>query len=299
MSIPEGKLDTWSKQGSITQSSNTYASIKGVLEDSNTPYAGKVAVYLQGSYGNHTNVYGVESDIDIVCCLESAFQYDLSAMNAASQDNFQATHPTNATYGFSQFKADVTAQLKKAYGSDVSLGTKAIRIKANGTRRDADVLPCMNFRRYSKSSTGNDRNYYEGIYFVKSDGKSVNNFPVQHYDNCVAKHQATNHYFKRTVRIFKNMRNRLIEHEIIKPGVAPSYFIEGMLWNVPKELFDASYSATVQACMAWLKKADSTKLVCANELYYLIRDNSDVCWNEADFVTFRAAVQDLWDNWYE
>src|SRR5258708_38563219 len=121
MAIPESQLETWSKQGSITQSSNTYASIKSVLEDSNTPFAGKVEVYLQGSYGNHTNVFGVDSDVDIVCCLNSAFQYDLSAMNAAAQDKFQSTHPTNATYGFSQFKADVTAQLKRAYGTDVSL----------------------------------------------------------------------------------------------------------------------------------------------------------------------------------
>lgn len=109
----------------------------------------------------------------------------------------------------------------------------------------------------------------------------------------------TDHYFKRTVRIFKNMRNRLTAYEIIKPGSAPSYFVEGMLWNVPNEYFGANYSATVQTCLAWLKQADSTKLACANDLYWLIRENSDVCWNKADYDAFRAACQDLWDNWYE
>ena len=299
MAIPESQLETWTKQGSIQQSSTTYASIKGVLEDSNAPFAGKVDVYLQGSYGNHTNVYGVESDIDIVCCLNTAFQYDLSRMNAAAQDKFKSTYLTGVKYGFDQFKADLTAHLKKAYETDISHGTKAVRIKANGTRRNADVLPCMGFRRYSKDSNGTDKEYWEGIYFVKSDGKSVNNFPVQHYDNCVEKHQTTDHYFKRTVRIFKNMRNRLTAREIIKPGSAPSYFVEGMLYNVPNEYFGASYSATAQACLAWLKQADSTTLVCANRLYYLLRDDSDVCWNQTDYDAFRAACQDLWDNWYE
>jgi hypothetical protein len=234
-----------------------------------------------------------------VCCLNSAFQYDLSAMTDAAKANFETTHPGSAPYGFAAFKADLAPHLKKAYGSDVSLGSKAIRIKGNGYRRDADVLPCMHFRPYGKNSNGNDRAFWEGIYFVKADGTRVNNFPVQHYDNCVAKHQATNNYFKRTVRIFKNMRNRLTAHEIIKPGSAPSYFVEGMLWNVPNEYFGASYSATVRACLAWLKQADSTKLASANDLYWLIRENSDVCWNKADYDAFRLACQDLWDNRYE
>ena len=293
MSIPESQLERWSKRGSITQSSTTYGSIESVLKDSDAPFAGKVDVYLQGSYGNHTNVYGVESDIDIVCCLKTAFQYDLRALDDTAKSNFQTSY-ADGTYTFNQFKADVTTQLKKAYGSDVTLGTKAIRIKANGYRRDADVLPCMNFRRYWKGSTGS-----EGIYFIKSDGSTVNNFPVQHYDNCVTKNQATNRYFKRTVRIFKNMRNRLVADDVLKPGVAPSYFIEGMLWNVDNVLFDASYSATVQACIAWLKKAERKDLACANDLYYLIRDDSSVCWNDADFVTFYDAVAELWNDWYE
>jgi hypothetical protein len=95
------------------------------------------------------------------------------------------------------------------------------------------------------------------------------------------------------------MRNRLTAHEIIKSGSAPSYFVEGMLWNVPNNLFDTRYSASVRSSLAWLEQADSTKLVCANQLYYLIRDGSDVCWNKADYDAFRAACQDLWNNWYE
>ena len=70
MPIPESQLDTWSHQGSITQSSTTYNAIKGALEDSTTPYAGKnFKVFLQGSYGNDTNIYA-ESDVDIIIRLD-------------------------------------------------------------------------------------------------------------------------------------------------------------------------------------------------------------------------------------
>src|SRR3546814_1044190 len=38
MAIPESQLETWAKQGSVTQSKDTYATIKAALEDSNAPY---------------------------------------------------------------------------------------------------------------------------------------------------------------------------------------------------------------------------------------------------------------------
>ena len=80
MSIPESQLETWSHRGSITQSRDTYNTIKNVLEASNTPYAGKnLKVFLQGSYGNDTNIY-TESDVDIVIRLDDCFQRDLSEL---------------------------------------------------------------------------------------------------------------------------------------------------------------------------------------------------------------------------
>jgi hypothetical protein len=64
MAIPESQLTTWSSQGSITQSANTYATIKLALESGDTTYAGKsYEIFLQGSYGNDTNVYA-DSDVD-------------------------------------------------------------------------------------------------------------------------------------------------------------------------------------------------------------------------------------------
>lgn len=57
MAVPESQLETWSHQGSISQSSSTYATIKRAIEASDTKYADKdYEVFLQGSYGNDTNI---------------------------------------------------------------------------------------------------------------------------------------------------------------------------------------------------------------------------------------------------
>jgi hypothetical protein len=66
LAIPESQLETWSHQGAIVGSRTTYATIKNLLESAATPYAGKLfKVFLQGSYGNDTNIF-TESDVDIV-----------------------------------------------------------------------------------------------------------------------------------------------------------------------------------------------------------------------------------------
>jgi len=41
MGIPESQLETWSHQGSVTQSSSTYETIKRALEAADAKYAGK------------------------------------------------------------------------------------------------------------------------------------------------------------------------------------------------------------------------------------------------------------------
>lgn len=58
MAISEAQLQTWSAQGSVTQSAQTYETIRGVLDDRTSPYYPKIyRIFLQGSYGNDTNIY--------------------------------------------------------------------------------------------------------------------------------------------------------------------------------------------------------------------------------------------------
>lgn len=106
MAIPESQLVTWSHQGSITQSSNTYNTITNVLEATDTPYAGtNFKVFLQGSYGNHTNIY-TESDVDIVIRLDDCWQSDLEALSDDEKAAYKKAF-VGATYTHVDFKRDV------------------------------------------------------------------------------------------------------------------------------------------------------------------------------------------------
>ena len=98
MAIPNSQLDTWSRQGSITQSASTYASVKNALESANALYKDKsFEVFLQGSYGNDTNIHA-ESDVDVVIRLDAVFRGDIDSL---SNEEKTAYHNLpNATYDF-------------------------------------------------------------------------------------------------------------------------------------------------------------------------------------------------------
>lgn len=296
MAIPESQLETWSHQGSITQSAQTYETIRKTLNDSASSYYPKdFSIFLQGSYGNATNVYR-DSDVDIVIRLNQTYYADTNALPEGAKINYDKAFSL-ATYGYNDFKTDVIAWLTKTYGSDVVPGKKAILVKGNGSRRPADVLVCARHRRYRASSNGADDQYDEGICFWTSTGTQIINFPNQHAENCTAKHQGTNQWFKPVVRVYKNMRNRMIDDGYIVDGVAPSNFIEGMLWNVPADHFGKSYEDSVISTFNWVLKADKTQLACASDLFWLVRDNANNCWPTANFDKYLASVKKYWDEW--
>lgn len=297
MSIPEEQLETWSHQGSVTQSSSTYNSIKTVLEDSGTPYSGKsYSIFLQGSYGNSTNIYA-ESDVDIVIVLKSCFQKDLSSLSDDEKAAYKRLF-NDATYTHVEFKNDVIDVLTDAYDSDVDVGKKAITIAAHGNRRKADVIAAIPFRRYKKFRSLKDQSYEEGICFYNSKGQRIVNYPKQHSQNLTYKHQNTNKWLKPTVRIFKNIRSKLVKEGYIADGIAPSYFLEGLLYNVPNDKFNTSYEDCFVNAINWIQgEANKSNLVCANEQYYLLRDNDSNCWSKDNCEEFINSAIDLWNNW--
>jgi hypothetical protein len=98
MTIPLSELQKWSGQGSVTQSKNTYATVKAALEDRNATYKDRnFKVFLQGSYGNDTNIYA-ESDVDVVIRYDGVFFYDINQRPADEQAAFNAAYPNSGTY---------------------------------------------------------------------------------------------------------------------------------------------------------------------------------------------------------
>lgn len=297
MPIPESQLDTWSHQGSITQSSNTYNSIKNVLEAGTTPYAGKnFKVFLQGSYGNDTNIYA-ESDVDIVIRLNDCFFSDLELLS----EEEKAAHKqafSDAAYTHVDFKRDVLSVLTGQYGSEVKASDKAISIDANGPRRKSDVIVATQFRRYFKFRSSSDSEYAEGICFFNTAGERIANYPKQHSENLTTKHQASSKWLKPMARVFKNMRSRMVGDGLIKAGIAPSYYIEGLLYNVPNEKLTSSYQNCVVNTLNWYRQeAEKADLVCANEQYYLLREGYHTCWPQENCDAFVEAAVKLWSEW--
>jgi hypothetical protein len=297
MTIPESQFETWSHQGSVKQSSDTYNTIKNVLEASNTPYVSKnYSVFLQGSYGNDTNIYA-ESDVDIVIKLDDCMQSDLTALPQDEKDAYHDTFP-NATYTHVDFKRDVIKVLTDKYGNDVKADNKVIKIAASENRRKADVIVAIQFRRYDKFKSVDDQSYDEGICFFNAAGERIANYPKQHTENLTKKHQDTNQWLKPMVRVFKNLRGELVDGGHIGVDIAPSYFLEGLLYNVPSEKFTDSLQGCFINAITWIQEeADKSKLVCANEQYYLLWENSHTSWPKMNCEKFLGAAINLWNDW--
>lgn len=289
MAISEDQLVTWAKQGPTAQFTATYDTLRTVLNDSSSPYYPKsFEIFLQGSYKNSTNVYG-DSDVDVVIRLDSVFYTDLYFLNEEEKARYNAQR-TPGDYSLDEFKTSVIAWLVKKFGSDVKPGNKAIFIKGNATRRDADVLVCAKLRRYFSFPAYGDPSFTDGVCFFLPDGTRIDNFPERHSENCTRKHQETREWFKHTVRIFKNFRNTMIEKNLIQDGLAPSYFIEGLLYNVPTSQFGGTEQLNFQDILNWVLAADRSTFVCANEQYKLL-GNSHVTWPAANCTAFLNVVK--------
>jgi hypothetical protein len=300
MAIAESQLDTWSGIGASAGSRDTYATVKFALGKDDAPYHEKgkdVSVFLQGSYGNDTNVYK-ESDVDVVIQMTgSTFYYDLRLLTLSESQNFKKDYGADAPYGFDEFKADVLTQLTNRFSAAVTVGSKAICVAAGNGRRKADVVVCVDFRRYISFENLWTQNYVSGICFFTTSGTRIVNFPKQHSENATKKHQATSSWYKPMVRIFKNMRNKLVAANALGAGVAPSYYVEGLLYNAPNELFGtkSTYRDSFVSIFNWLENADRSKFLCANEQYKLLDGEAHVTWSSANCNEFLDALRTLWN----
>lgn len=297
MGIPESQLEIWSHQGSITQSSETYSAIKSTLEASSAPYHGKnYKVFLQGSYGNDTNIY-TESDVDVIIQLDDVYYSDVSSLSPEDKEAYDLAF-IPATYSYDEYKKDVRKVLEDRFGKDVTVGAKALTVAANGNRRKSDVIAAMQYRRYSSFKSSYNASFDEGICFFNEANKIIANYPRQHSANLTSKHQSTSKRLKPMIRILKNLRSKLVADGLLKPGVAPSYFLEGLLYNVPSVKFGLSYGDCFVNAINWIQQeADKTKLVCANEQYYLLWNDSQTSWEKADAEEFLTAAIKLWNDW--
>jgi hypothetical protein len=293
MTIPESQLQTWSNQGATTSAQQTHESIRTALSRYTWSSGVTYEPYLQGSYRNVTNIRG-DSDVDLVVELTSVHYSNLTEAEKAQLGM------TSAEYSWQGFRNDVIAALTSYYGVQYidTSGSKSIKLLPNSGRLKADVVVAVTYRHYERM-----RVIAEGINFWTLPGwQQIYNFPKLHYDNGANKNSQpqTNGWYKPTVRVFKNARNRVAETNAFLPKRFPSYFIECLLYNVPNGKFGGSFQSTFTASLNWLSDelngGNWEKFRCQNGMYDLF-GNSTVQWNIDDAREYVAQLIKLWNGW--
>lgn len=191
----------------------------------------EVKIFLQGSYANNTNVKK-NSDIDIAVVEEDRF-YDLYREGIKASDyGITEAKPRART-----FKDEVLLLLKQKFGDAVIRKNKSIKISGNSYRKDADTVPAYRYRNYSKDFLLDINNYIGGICILTDDGKRIINYPEQHLENGVKKNNNTKYYFKKMVRVAKEMRYIMKDLGYDSAKGISSYLVECLIWNVPDDKF--------------------------------------------------------------
>lgn len=302
MAIPEAQLATWMKQGAIATAKTTHESIRHCLEvDGQSRVLGRgFEIFLQGSYKNDTNIFG-DSDVDVVVVNTDIFNWDGSGLPLDQRMKLDAWMGGlgGVTYSSSDFKRDVLATLTAYYGAaSVNPRPKCITVAADSGRLSADVIVCVNHRFYTRFENGNDARYIEGIAFWTPEGDRITNFPKHHYNNGVVKHaeNATNGWYKPTVRMVKNFRKAMVDRRALADGIAPSYFVECLVYNAPNACFGGTCQATMIEILNWANKAPLSAMFCKNGFVPLF-GTGRVHWTEQNARTFIHSAINAWNGW--
>ncbi len=285
----EEALDTWRKPASETEEqkiSNAIAMIKDAINAHETLKTKSIEFIVQGSYGNNTNIK-LDSDIDICAMLKDTFYSEYR--EGATKADYGFTDGTNS---FSDYKKLVIEALIKKFGTEhIIVGNKAIEIKSNTYRVKADVVPAFQFRNYKQDKGNNSNNFVEGIKFISSTSDVIVNYPKVHTANGISKNTNTQRKFKRAVRLFKRIRNKMIEDGLPIPKCISSFLIEGLLWNTPNSTFTnaTTWNELLKNSIIFIYKNTNEEAKCkewgeVSEHFYLFHSGRK--WKREDVTNF-------------
>ena len=188
--------------------------------------------------------------------------------------------------------------LRNYFGdSAVNIGNKSLKVTGNSNRLPADVVACMQYKKYKHFRSIKNQSYVEGmVFYTLREHRKVINFPKVHYQNGTKKNSRTSSRYKPTIRVFKNARTYLVNQGIISKELAPSYFLECLLYNVPDGNFTFNYQNTFCSVVSWLQKANMTNFLCQHEQFPLF-GNTPEQWSSSDAQYFLQMLVNLWNNW--
>lgn len=195
----------------------------------------KIKLFVQGSYANNTNVR-TESDVDVAVIQEEVFRTEYRASGTMYPQSDADYGFTTVPAGAKSFKDEVQEALEEKFGSDVERKNKSIKVHGNTYRKDADTVPCRRYRDYRQDYKRDESNFIGGVVIYPDHGGMIINYPEQHIANGRKKNNATNHHYKKMVRIMKKMRYLMEDSSYTAYSSAAknvsSFMLESLLWNV-------------------------------------------------------------------
>ena len=278
MSIAESTLAGWSHHEAGTAFKQAHVPIRKALEAHKGLSQFKYEVFLQGSYKNDTNLGG-DSDVDVVVRLSSKLKpsvVDLTGERLQEDGSHRFVHGQ-----WKSFRDEALKALRAKFGKAAKSSRKTLKVPKGKISADADLVVTVSHR--------------EGIgFYLPDERRWVVSFPQQHHDRGLKKEKATNMRFKRTIRMFKAARNRLVEKGVLKKEDAPSYFIECLLYNVPDSFFTGQLATTYTGIIGWLKTVKLKEFKCQNGQVDLFGRGREQ-WTQERARAFVRALQQLWD----
>lgn len=280
MRVTDEQLASWIKPAFNNEgqrAADTEAAIRNAINNHAILSKMNLRILPKGSIKNNTNVRK-DSDIDIAIIHQGyyAMEYTDGGMMAhAGLVPYKGITPID-------YKALVGEALRKEFGTrnvDGS-GNRVFRIRGSANVIDADVIPSTQYCYVAPTW------HRKGIALIlnKPDGTVHYNYPDHHFDNGVAKNNRTGRRYKRTVRILKNIENKLVTDGLIKPF--PSFLIECLAYNVPDPIYlaEADWRTLVQN-------------VCTHIWSYLSRDSepTDLSrWTEVNGYKYLFGAHQRW-----
>ena len=254
--------------------------IRDALAAYDRPTEVKYRVFLQGSYKNDTNLGG-DSDVDVVVRPASRLRSRGADLSGKALQN-NGSHRV-ALERWESFRDHALKAMRARFGNAVKSGRKTLKLPKGELPADADLVVTLSYR--------------EGIaFYLPGQKRWVVSFPEQHHSRGSKKEKATSKRFKRTVRMFKAARNRLVERKALTKDDAPSYFIECLLYNVPNGLFAEKLAPTYTGILGWLGSAKLKDFQCQNGKVELFGPGQEQ-WSQKKERAFVKALRELWDTW--
>lgn len=225
-------------------------------------------LYHQGSYANKTYIRS-GSDIDMVIELREPLL--LGAIVEPAR--------------FRLFRRQLLRALRgsQADGGINSIENRSKAIKVHTAHLKADVLAAQQ----ANSPDGS-----ECIVFWPNDSDvPMVNYPRQHHF-ALRQKGGVAPGLKPAIRMFKHARELILKNHGRNYVIAPSYFIECLIWNAPNHLLRGSVDRLFEGTLNWISDVHPSELWMPHGRSMLIRPDQ---WPDSQYRDYVRELVSLWN----